>query len=53
MLRLMGVTTGTHVLPVCCPLSFQGDEGILPEQRAGVDLSIRGEKLGELVVRCV
>lgn len=38
--------TAKERLPVRCPLSFQGNEGILPKQRAGVDLSIWSKKLG-------
>lgn len=40
-------------IPVCCPLSPEGNKGILSEQRAGVDLSIGGKELGQLVVSCI
>lgn len=46
--------SGTKVyvpgLPVCSSFSFQGNKGILPEQGAGVDFSIRSKKLVELIL---
>lgn len=44
---------GRTILPVCCPLSLQGNEGILSEQRAGVDLSIWSKELVQFFMRSI
>lgn len=41
------------IIPVCCPLSLQGNESILSQQRAGVDLSIWTKELVQFFVRSI
>lgn len=41
------------IIPVCCPLSLQGNESILSQQRAGVDLSIWSKELVQFFVRSI
>lgn len=41
------------IIPVCCPLSLQGNESILSQQWAGVDLSIWTKELVQFFVRSI
>lgn len=44
---------GVTIIPVCCPLSLQGNESILSQQRAGVDLAIWTKELVQFFVRSI